>query len=159
MTSSFTWKISMITGFLNRKCRLANCCVWFVEDYCPRDCFIFRTWVPAFRWYPGPRLNIKTASPGYGDSFVNDKTVTRPSYLWHGDSHSGKMKYLYWDGPKDSKWCLWVTMSDIRINLTTNTMHINTSHSCYNVILVFPILNDLQNYVFSPLYFNDFGNG
>ena len=30
---------------------------------------------------PGPRLNIKTVFPGYGDSHVKDKTVARPSYL------------------------------------------------------------------------------
>ena len=26
-------------------------------------------------WYPGPRLNIKTVFPRYGDSNVKDKTV------------------------------------------------------------------------------------
>ena len=30
---------------------------------------------------PGPRLNIKTVIPMYGDSHVKDKTVVRPSYL------------------------------------------------------------------------------
>ena len=30
---------------------------------------------------PGPRLNIKTVFPMYGDSHVKDKTVVRPSYL------------------------------------------------------------------------------
>ena len=30
---------------------------------------------------PGPRLNIKTVFPRYGDSHVKDKTVVRPSYL------------------------------------------------------------------------------
>ena len=30
---------------------------------------------------PGPRLNIKTVFPRYGDSHVKDKTVTRLSYL------------------------------------------------------------------------------
>ena len=29
----------------------------------------------------GPRLNIKTIFPRYGDSHVWDKTVERPSYL------------------------------------------------------------------------------
>ena len=29
----------------------------------------------------GPRLNIKTVFPWYGDSHVKDKTVARPSYL------------------------------------------------------------------------------
>ena len=29
----------------------------------------------------GPRLNIKTVFPRYGDSHVKDKTVSRPSYL------------------------------------------------------------------------------
>ena len=30
---------------------------------------------------PGPRLNIKTVFPGYGDSHVKDKTAVRTSYL------------------------------------------------------------------------------
>ena len=30
---------------------------------------------------PGPRLNMKTVYPMYGDSHVKDKTVARPSYL------------------------------------------------------------------------------
>ena len=29
----------------------------------------------------GPRLNIKTIFPRYGDSHVKDKTVVRPSYI------------------------------------------------------------------------------
>ena len=31
--------------------------------------------------YSGPRLNIKTVFPSYGDYHVKDKTVARPSYL------------------------------------------------------------------------------
>ena len=30
---------------------------------------------------PGPRLNVRTVFPRYGDSHVKDKTVARPSYL------------------------------------------------------------------------------
>ena len=30
---------------------------------------------------PGPLFNIKTVFPRYGDSFVKDKTIERPSYL------------------------------------------------------------------------------
>ena len=48
---------------------------------------------------PGPCLNIKTVFPRYGDSHVKDKTVDRPSYLWHGDPYTGKTTSLYWDGP------------------------------------------------------------
>ena len=33
------------------------------------------------RQEPGPRLNIKTAFPRYGASYVKDKTVASPSYL------------------------------------------------------------------------------
>ena len=29
----------------------------------------------------GPCLNVKTVFPRYGDSYVKDKTVVRPSYL------------------------------------------------------------------------------
>ena len=31
--------------------------------------------------WPGPRLNIKTIFPRYGDYHVKDKTVVRPPYL------------------------------------------------------------------------------
>ena len=34
---------------------------------------------------PGPRLNVKTVFPKHGNSHVKDKTVARPSYLYHGD--------------------------------------------------------------------------
>ena len=39
---------------------------------------------------PGPRLNIKTVFPMHGDSHVKDKTVVRPSYLWHGYPYTDK---------------------------------------------------------------------
>ena len=48
---------------------------------------------------PGPRLNIKTIFPRYGDSHVKDKTVVRPSFLKHGDPYTGKTTSLYLDGP------------------------------------------------------------
>ena len=51
---------------------------------------------------PGSRLNIKTVFPRYGDSYAKDKTVARPSYLWHGDPYTGKTTFLYWDGPQRS---------------------------------------------------------
>ena len=51
----------------------------------------------------GPCLNIKAIFPKYGDSRVKDKTVVRPSYLWHGDPYTGKTTSLYWDAP----WIQW----------------------------------------------------
>ena len=48
---------------------------------------------------PGPCLNIKTVFSRYGDSHVKDKTVARPSYLWHGDPYTGKTTSLYWKDP------------------------------------------------------------
>ena len=56
---------------------------------------------------PGPRLNIKSVSPSYGDFRVKDKTVARPSYLRHGDYYTGKTTYLYWDGPLVGGGCWW----------------------------------------------------
>ena len=47
----------------------------------------------------GPRLNTNTVFPRYGDSYVKDKTVARPSYLKHGDPYTGETTSLYWDGP------------------------------------------------------------
>ena len=49
---------------------------------------------------PGPRLNINTVFPRYGDYHVKDKTVVRPSYLQYGDSYTGKATSLYCDGPQ-----------------------------------------------------------
>ena len=57
---------------------------------------------PLLRQPPGCRLNIKTAFPRYGDSYVKDvkyKALVRPSYLLHGDPSTGKT-YLYGDGPQ-----------------------------------------------------------
>ena len=48
-------------------------------------------------WQP-VGFNIKTVFPRYGDSHVKDKTVVRPSYLWHGDLYTVKTTSLYWDG-------------------------------------------------------------
>ena len=48
---------------------------------------------------PGPRLNINTVFPRYGDPHVKDETVSRPSYLQHGDPHTGKTTSLYWESP------------------------------------------------------------
>ena len=48
----------------------------------------------------GPCLNVKTVVPKYGDSHVKNKTVSRPSYLYHGDPYAGKTASLYWDGPQ-----------------------------------------------------------
>ena len=45
---------------------------------------------------PGPRLNMKTVFPRYGNSLVKDKTAAR-----HGDTYTGKTS-LYWDAPRDT---------------------------------------------------------
>ena len=78
---------------------------WFIHWRDRHDgCQIFR--IPTSHWYSGPRLNIKTVFPRHGDSHVKDRTVTRPSYLWHGDPYTDKTS-LYWDSPLVilSKWC------------------------------------------------------
>ena len=46
---------------------------------------------------PGPHLNIKMVVFRYGDFHYQDRTVVRPSYLWNGNSYTGKMPSLYWD--------------------------------------------------------------
>ena len=48
----------------------------------------------------GPHLNIKIVFPKYGDSHGKDKTVARPSYLYHGDPYTDKMTSFYWDSPQ-----------------------------------------------------------
>ena len=51
---------------------------------------------------PGPRLNIKTIFPRYGDFHIKDKTVVRPSYIQHGDPYTGKATSLYWDARRST---------------------------------------------------------
>ena len=46
----------------------------------------------------GGRLNINMSSYQYRDPHVKDKTVSRPSYLKHGNPHTWKRWSLYWDG-------------------------------------------------------------
>ena len=50
----------------------------------------------------GGRLNIRTSSYQYRDPHVKDKTVSRPSYLLHGNPHTQKKRSLYWDGAQKS---------------------------------------------------------
>ena len=35
----------------------------------------------------------------YGDFHYKDETVVRLSYLYNGNSYTGKAEILYWDGP------------------------------------------------------------
>ena len=44
---------------------------------------------------PGTRLKIKAVVPGYGDSYVKDKTVEGPADLLHGSPYAGKTTSLY----------------------------------------------------------------
>ena len=46
------------------------------------------------------RLKIKMSSCQYRDPHVKDRTVLRPSYLWHGNTHTWERRSLYWDGPQ-----------------------------------------------------------
>ena len=47
------------------------------------------------------RLNIKMSSYQYRDPHVKDKTVSRPSYLSHGDPDTRERRSLYWEGGLD----------------------------------------------------------
>ena len=47
---------------------------------------------------PGPYLNIKKVFPGIGVSIIKNKTVMRLSYLYNGNSYTGKMASIFWDG-------------------------------------------------------------
>ena len=68
----------------------------------------------------GNRLNIKMPSYQYRDPHVEDKTVSRPSYLEHGNPHTWKRRSLYWDGAltdcpvlptEQQSWTMWVYVS------------------------------------------------
>ena len=54
-------------------------------------------------------LNIKMSSYQYSDPHVKNKTVSRPSYLKHGNPHPCKRRSLYWDGVRytNLKTDLW----------------------------------------------------
>ena len=49
-------------------------------------------------WHTGSRLSIKMSSYQNMDPHVKDKTVSRPSYLEHGNPHACERRSLYWDG-------------------------------------------------------------
>ena len=53
--------------------------------------------------HPGGHLNIKMSSYQYTDPHVKDKTVSRPSYLYHGNHHTWERRSLYWDGAQISQ--------------------------------------------------------
>ena len=82
------------------KCRLSLLCIYF----CGLIWFMYPylSGLPHWVRLNGPHLNIKTIFPKYGDSHVKDRTVTRLSYLQHGDPYTRKMTSLYWDGPQVS---------------------------------------------------------
>ena len=53
---------------------------------------------------PGTRFNIMILSNQYRDSHYKDETVVRPSYLYNGNSYTGKKAsfidpLLYWTSP------------------------------------------------------------
>ena len=51
-------------------------------------------------WYTGDRINIKMQSYQYRDPYVKDKTVSRPSYLLHGNPHTWKDGLYIETGPR-----------------------------------------------------------
>ena len=53
----------------------------------------------------GGCLNIKMSSYQYRDPRVKDKTVSRSSFLQHGNPHTWERWSLYWDGAMVSIWC------------------------------------------------------
>ena len=74
----------------------------------------------------GPCLNIKTGLPRYRYYHYKDKTVVRPSYLYNGNSYTGKTTSLYSltrycaatssqvKVPNVLRWCLRLFLSDRR---------------------------------------------
>ena len=48
------------------------------------------------RWGPGPHLNIKTVFSRYRNFHYEYKMVVRLSYIYNGNSYTGKMTSLYW---------------------------------------------------------------
>ena len=49
---------------------------------------------------PGLRVNIKTVLPGYRNSHIKDKTVSRPSYIYNGNFYADKTALIDWDGSR-----------------------------------------------------------
>ena len=50
-------------------------------------------------YYDGPRApsQYKDGLSRYGDFHYKDKTVVRLSYLYNGNSYTGKTAFVYWD--------------------------------------------------------------
>ena len=61
------------------------------------DRLLCRIWAGTVR-RPGGRLDLKMPSYQYRDPHGKDKTVSRPSYLQHDNSHTLERRFLYWDG-------------------------------------------------------------
>ena len=66
-----------------------------------------------YLWWCGPMVTKKLLGfqglsqyqdclSKYGDSHDKDKTVVRPSYLYHEDPYTGKIAFWYWDGGSHS---------------------------------------------------------
>ena len=49
----------------------------------------------------------KDSLPRYGDFHYKNKTILKPSYIYNGNSFTGKTTFLYWDGPLYCEICRW----------------------------------------------------
>ena len=122
----YTHAVDFFLDILKKTC-LIFCnqdCVWlcFNAFMCRNLCWCrdYHVDMSHICMAPEPCLNIKDVFPSYGDFPVKDKTVARPSYLWHGDTHTGKTTYLYWDGHQNlkSKWMKPKTKTAITVKMT-----------------------------------------
>ena len=55
---------------------------------------------PLWNWAPS---QYEDDLPRHENFYHEDKTVTRPSYLYNGNPYTGKTTSLYWNGP----WSQW----------------------------------------------------
>ena len=78
-----------------------------IAEFCRYACFVkyerhsfWHNDLILWRQRSGPRLNIKTVFPRYGDSNVKDKTAARPSSIWNNLSMPGlKLTHVGKRGP------------------------------------------------------------
>ena len=74
---------------------------------------------------PWGRLNIRMSSYQYRDSHYKDKTVSRPSYLYNGNTISGKTTSFYWKG-------VLVSCEVIRVALVALCTYLIVFHTPHN---------------------------
>ena len=82
-------------------------------------------------------FDLKMHSYQYRKSHCGDKTILRPSYLYNGISHTGKMTSLYWTRGRitislDESYYLWRVQSNYDQKQAASHFNLS-SGACFNI--------------------------